>query len=68
MPFMMEKLFDALRAANSPDDKARAAAVEMAEFKMDMQEVKSTQRVLVAMVTFNLALTLAILGKLFLGH
>jgi hypothetical protein len=68
MPVMMEKLFDALRAANSPDDKARAAAVEMAEFKMDMQELKSTQRVLMTLVTFNLALTLAIVGKLFLGH
>ena len=32
MPIMMEKLYDALRAANAPDDKARAAAVEAAEF------------------------------------
>ena len=33
MPMMLEKLYDALRAADVPDDKARAAAVEVAEFK-----------------------------------
>lgn len=30
---MMEKLYDALRAANAPDEKARAAAVEAADFE-----------------------------------
>jgi hypothetical protein len=29
MPIMLEKLYDALRAGNVPDDKARAAAVEV---------------------------------------
>jgi hypothetical protein len=31
MAIMMEKLYDALRAAHVPDDQARAAAVEAAQ-------------------------------------
>ena len=41
MPVMLEKLYDALKAANVPDDKARAAAVEVAEFKDAIGEIKS---------------------------
>ena len=44
MPIMLEKLYDALRAADVPDDKARAAAVEVAEFKDAIADIKSTLR------------------------
>lgn len=68
MPVMMEKLYDALRAANVPDDKARAAAVEVAEFKESMSEIKTTLRLHTWILTFNTAMIIAIVGKLFLGH
>jgi len=68
MPIMLEKLYDALRAANIPDDKARAAAVEVAEFKESIAEIKSTLRLHTWILSVNTALILAIVGKLFLGH
>lgn len=65
---MMEKLYDALRAANVPDDKARAAAVEA----VNVHDSKSDIVLLKGMFGFNLALTLAntamlavLLGKAF---
>jgi len=67
MPIMLEKLYDALRAANIPDDKARAAAVEVAEFKDAIAAMRTDLAVLKGMVGINLALTLVVLGKLFLG-
>jgi hypothetical protein len=64
---MLEKLYDALRAANVPDDKARAAAVEAAEFHNAVGEIKSTQRLHTWILSVNTAMILAIVGKLFLG-
>jgi len=66
MPIMMEKLYDALRAANVPDDKARAAAVEVAEFKESLAEIKSTLRLHTWILSFNTAMVAAVVGKLFL--
>jgi hypothetical protein len=65
MPVMLEKLYDALRAGNVPDDKARAAAVEVAEFKDAIAAMRTDLAVLKGMVGINLALTLAIVVKLF---
>lgn len=67
MPLMLEKLYDALRATNIPDEKARAAAVEVAEFKESIAEIKSTLRLHTWILSVNTALMLAIIGKLFLG-
>jgi hypothetical protein len=67
MPVMLEKLYDALRAANVPDDKARAAAVEAAEFHNAISEIKSTQRLHTWILSLNTAMIVAIIGKLFLG-
>jgi hypothetical protein len=61
MPVMMEKLYDALRAADVPDDKARAAAVEAAG------RVEADLTLLKWMVGFNLAMTVVLVGKAFLG-
>lgn len=66
MPIMLEKLYDALRAADIPDDKARAAAVEVAEFKESISEIKSTLRLHTWILSVNTAGILAIIGKLFL--
>ena len=38
MPIMLEKLYDALRAAGIPDGQARAAAVEVADFQEAIAE------------------------------
>ena len=68
MPIMLEKLYDALRAADIPDDKARAAAVEVAEFKESISEIKSTLRLLMWISTANSAGILALLGLALRGH
>lgn len=58
MPMMLEKLYDALRSGNVPDDKARAAAVEVSE-------ITSIQRLHTWILTFNTAMLAALLGKAF---
>jgi hypothetical protein len=65
MPIMLEKLYDALRAGNIPDEKARAAAVEVAEFKDAITSIRTDLAVLKAMVGLNLALTAALVVKAF---
>jgi hypothetical protein len=65
MPIMLEKLYDALRAADIPDEKARAAAVEVAEFKDAIASIRIDLAVLKAMVGLNLALTAALVVKAF---
>lgn len=62
MAIMLSALYDALRAANVPDDKARAAAVEVAEFKESIAGIKSDIRLLKWIATVNSAGILAILG------
>jgi hypothetical protein len=68
MPVMMEKLYDALRAGNVPDDKARAAAVEAAEFQQTITEIKSIQRLHTWILSANTAGILAILARLLTVH
>jgi hypothetical protein len=65
MPVMLEKLYYALRAANVPDEQARAAAVEVAEFKDAISAVRTDLAVLKVMVGLNLALTAALVLKAF---
>ena len=67
MPIMLEKLYDALRAANIPDDKARAAAVEVAEFKDRIAAVQSDLALLKWMVGSNIAVTLIVLAFVLRG-
>ena len=69
MAIMMEKLYDALRAANVPDDKARAAAVEVAEFKdepvtfkVDIGRIDARLTMLIWIVGVHFAVTLAGFG------
>ena len=68
MPIMLEKLYDALRSADAPDDKARAAAVEVAEFKDSIAEIKSTLRLHTWILSTNTAGILAIIGLLLRSH
>ena len=66
MAVMLEKLYDALRAGNIPDDKARAAAVEVAEFKDRFAKIENDLAVLKWMVGTSIALLVAIGARLFL--
>jgi hypothetical protein len=68
MAMMMGKLYAALREANVAEDKAREAAEEVASFETRISDLTADMRLLKWMVGFNLALTIAIVGKLFLGH
>ena len=68
MAMMLGNLYDALRAGNVPDDKAKAAAEEVAEFKDSLADIKSTLRLQSWILTFNTAMIVAIVGKLFLSH
>ena len=68
MPTMLEKLYDAFIAAKVPDDKARAAAVEGAEIRdqivnvrLEIAEVKSTLRLHSWMLATNTAIVLLLL-------
>ena len=64
MAMMLGNLYDALRAGNVPDNKAKAAAEEVAEFR----DIKSTLRLHGWILTFNTAMIVALVGKAFLGH
>jgi hypothetical protein len=66
MALMMAKLYAALRAANVPDATASEAAAEAAEYENRFSKVESDLGVLKWMVGTNLALTVLVLGKLFL--
>jgi hypothetical protein len=68
MAVMLSNLYDALRAGDVPDDKAKAAAEEVADFKDGIADIKSTQRLHTWILTFNTAMVVALVGKVFLGH
>jgi hypothetical protein len=89
MAAVFGNLYDALRGAGVPDDKARAAAEELFEqtaevgimraaigqlqtdmtsVKRDIVDLKSGFAVMRWMLGFNIAMTVAIVGKLFLAH
>jgi hypothetical protein len=68
MAMMLGNLYDALRAGNVPDDGAKAAAEEVAEFKDSLADIKSTLRLQSWILTFNTAMIVAIVGKLVLSR
>jgi cell division septal protein FtsQ len=56
MALMLGKLYDAVKAANIPDDKARAAAEKVATY----EQVKSDTRLLKWMMGVLIALVLGV--------
>ena len=68
MPIMLEKLYDALRAADVPDDKARAAATEGAQYENRANKIESDLGLLNWMVGTNVAITLVVLAFVLRGH
>lgn len=65
MALMMSSLYDALRAANVDDERARKAADEVANYDNQISDLRSDVKLLKWMLWFNLALSVAILFKLF---
>jgi hypothetical protein len=65
MATMVTEVYDPLRDAGASEDKARAATIAMAMNQPRFAVVDSRITLLSWMVGFNLALTIAILGKLF---
>jgi len=68
MPVMLEALYDALRAANVPDDKARDAAKEGANFENRAAKIESDLNLLKWMVGSNFAVTLVVLAFVLRGQ
>jgi hypothetical protein len=66
MSTMEAEVFDAFRAAGVPDDKAMAAAQRLNRRDTRVSAVESDVILLEWMVGFNLALTMAVLLKLFI--
>jgi len=62
---MLSKTYDALIAAGAPDDKARAAAEELAGYESRFAKIETDLAVLKWMVGVNLAASLSIVIKLF---
>jgi hypothetical protein len=62
---MLSKTYDALIAADAPDDKARAAAEELAGYESRFVKIETDLAVLKWMVGVNLAASLSIVIKLF---
>jgi hypothetical protein len=67
MALMLGQLYDALRAGNVPDDKARAAAEEVANYegeigkvRFELGEVKPDVRLLKWMTGFLIAVVLGV--------
>jgi hypothetical protein len=65
MALMLGKLYDALRAAGVPEDKAREAAEEVATFEKDLAGIKSNVRVLKWITGTTLAGVLALVIRTF---
>jgi hypothetical protein len=65
MAVMLSKTYDALIAAGAPDDKARAAAEELAGYESRFTKIETDLAVLKWMVGVNLAASLSLLIKAF---
>ena len=65
MAVMLSKTYDALIAAGAPDDKARAAAEELAGYESRFAKSETDLAVLKWMVGVNLAASVSLVIKAF---
>jgi hypothetical protein len=65
MAVMLSKTYDALVAAGAPEDKARAAAEELAGYESRFAKIETDLAVLKWMVGVNLAASLSLVIKAF---
>jgi hypothetical protein len=68
MTTMISEVYDAFLAAGTPEDKARAAAAAVAAYDQRFTKIEGDLSLPKWMVGFNLALTVAVLFKLFIPH
>ena len=62
---MISGLYDALKSAGAKEDMARQAAIEVAAYDNDLNEIKSDLKLIKWMIGFVLAFCVAILFKLY---
>jgi hypothetical protein len=67
MALMLGKLYDALRLAGVPEEKAREAAEEVAAYEKDLAEIKSDLRLLKWLTGTTLAGVVAVVIRVFTG-
>jgi hypothetical protein len=65
MKIMIAELYDALINAGADDEKARAAARAVADYKDDIQSAKADLILLKWMAGFNLIFTVGIIWRVF---
>jgi hypothetical protein len=65
MALMIGELYEALKIANVPDDKARAAAEAGADFERRIGKIETLVPVNSAVLAINTALVIAVAGRLF---
>jgi hypothetical protein len=65
MALMVGSLYDALKAAGVDDDKAKKAAEEVAAYDNQLADLRGTAKLHSWMLGFNLAMSIAILFKVF---
>lgn len=65
MTTMVSEVYDALKETGASDEKARKAAEAIAAYENRFQRLEADHAVLKRMVGFNLAVSVAILLKVF---
>ena len=62
---IIEEIYDALLEAGASEEKARAAARAMTNYETHISKIESRLTLLEWMIGFNLAMTIAILFRVF---
>lgn len=65
MSTMISEVYDALKEAGASEEKARKAAEALASYENRFNRIESELAVMKWMLGFNLAMTVAILWKVF---
>jgi hypothetical protein len=65
MSTMISEVYDALKEAGASEEKARKAAEALASYENRFTRIESDLAVLKWMVGFNMAMTVAVLWKVF---
>ncbi|HIP38845.1 MAG TPA: hypothetical protein EYG88_05585 [Desulfocapsa sulfexigens] len=65
MDTMSTKMYTALKSAGAPEENAKEGASVLGELHEEIIKLKSGQRLIQMMVSLNIVMTMAIIGKLF---
>jgi hypothetical protein len=67
MSAMISEVYDALVAAGAPEDKARKAAEAVANYENRLGKFESELTLIKWMIGFNIAVSVAVLARLFVA-